>query len=299
MKSSKYLWLLILSFTLAGCTESFFAQDPIDGQETTTSTLAHVDIDTVLAQGLRDLGNGDAEKAQESFSKVLTVKPESTQASLGLAESQLALGQANESLQLFAALETQPELRAVALQGQGLSHYRLGRRDLAKQFLGDAINVDGTLWRSWNALGQLHDADEDWEAANTAYQTGIAENPNSASLHNNKGMSLLMQEKVEAALAEFDQAVALNSGLKTAASNRQIALAMLGRYSEALKGVPQGERYIVLNNIGYIAMTKGDLKRARHYFNLAAEESPSYYEQAEENLRNVEQLMSNDGTEKY
>jgi Flp pilus assembly protein TadD len=40
-----------------------------------------------------------------------------------------------------------------------------------------------------------------------------------------------------------------------------------------------------LNNVGYVALLRGELKRAEAYFLRAIESSPSFYQPAAENLR--------------
>lgn len=284
--------LIALSFGLSACALSDLASEDFDKLTATPETIEHIDVDSALAQGLKALSEGRAIEAQENFSRILRIEPESTEATLGLAESYLSLGQGSEALALFTQLESDPAHKSQAIQGQGLAHYRNGERGLARERLQLAVGVDPTLWRTWNALGQLSDAEEAWDEAATAYQNAIENNPRAASPYNNDGMSLLMQGKLEAALARFSEALRINPDFSTAQTNRQICLSMMGRYEDALQGTPKSQRYIALNNIGYIAMTRGDLKKARYYFNLSAEESPSYYEKAEENLQKVEHLLS-------
>lgn len=294
MKSAHKLPIIALLLVQTACSEDLFGKIDFSEPPASPATLEHVNVDSVFARGLRDLADGDAEAAQESFSKVLTIKPTHKDASLGLAESHLALGNANQSLELFRQLQDDDEHRAAALQGQGLSYHRLGDFNLAKRTLSAAVDADQSQWRAWNALGQIYDSEQAWEQSSNAYIFGISQNPNSIAIRNNMGMSLLMQDKPDEALPHFETALNIKPGNETATINRQIALAKLGRYAEALEGISQKERYIALNNIGYIAMTKGELKRARHYFNLAAEESPSYYELAEENLKKVDQMLANE-----
>lgn len=53
---------------------------------------------------------------------------------------------------------------------------------------------------------------------------------------------------------------------------------------DALAGVGMAQLPEVLNNLGYVAMVKGDLPVAEAYFTRAIEASPSYYRIAAENL---------------
>jgi Flp pilus assembly protein TadD len=289
-KAKALTFMLFLG--LSACANNDLLEGAPDQLAASPETLQHLDVDSALAQGLRLLSEGKAEEAQKSFSRILKIEPETPKATLGLAESYLSLGQGEAALELFSALEGEAELKTLAIQGQGLAHYRMGNSQLAKEKLSQATTEDNKLWRAWNVLGQLADTEKTWEVADNHYVTAIEQNPRAASPLNNHGMSLLMRGNFPAALARFNESLALNPRSATAQSNRRIALSMMGRYEDALQGVPSEERHIALNNVGYIAMTRGDLKEARYYFNLSAEESPTYYETAEENLNSVEHLLA-------
>ncbi|TNE36555.1 MAG: tetratricopeptide repeat protein [Alphaproteobacteria bacterium] len=284
--------ILGLAVLQSACSSDLLGKQDFSAPPDSPATLQHRDVDSTFARGLRQLADGDAEGAQASFSKVLTAEPDNKDALFGLAESNLALGHTEDARTLYQELVTDDTFRARAFQGQGLAFLRDGQSDRALVNLSSAVDADQSLWRSWNAMGQIYDSREAWDDANNAYAFGLLQNPNSVALRNNVGMSLLLQDKPDEALKHFEAALNIDPRNQTATSNRQITLAKLGRYSEALEGVSQQDRYIALNNIGYIAMLKGDLKRARHYFNLAAEESPAYYKTAEENLKRVEQMLA-------
>ncbi|TNE57874.1 MAG: tetratricopeptide repeat protein [Alphaproteobacteria bacterium] len=292
MNKSLTVSILGLLMALPACSPDLLGKQDFSAPPDSPATLEHSEVNSIFARGLKQLASGDAEAAQTSFSKVLAAEPDNKDALLGLAESNLSLGHTTDALTLYRDLEADETFQARALQGQGLAYLRDGQNALALTKLSEAVDADQSLWRSWNAMGQIYDSQKAWDEANNAYAFGLSQNPGSIALRNNVGMSLLLQDRPEDALTHFEAALNIDPRNKTAASNRQIALAKLGRYAEALEGVNQQERYIALNNIGYIAMLKGDLKRARHYFNLAAEESPAYYKIAEENLKRVEQMLA-------
>ena len=69
-----------------------------------------------------------------------------------------------------------------------------------------------------------------------------------------------------------------------------MALAWQGKYVEALTGIRKDEMPVMLNNVGYIAMKRGDYEFAEAYLSQAMQMSPSYYAKAAENLEYLRQL---------
>ncbi len=281
-----------LAFALPACTSMQSNEFAAAGLEVKPHSLQHEDIDSAFAQGLRYLNEGNAAAAEQSFTRVLKVKPRNAEASLGLAESQLSLSRFDEAITTFREVAQKPKHYAVATQGQGIALLLKGHRALAKERLESAVADDPTLWRAWSALGQLKDSEHSWAESEIAYRTALENNPNAGSVHNNLGMSFLTQGRTEEALIRFEEALLVDPSLMPARSNRQIALSILGRYKEALENVSDEDRHVALNNIGYIAMTRGDLKRAHFLLNRSAEMSPVYYAVAEQNLNRVKQAMS-------
>jgi Flp pilus assembly protein TadD len=68
-------------------------------------------------------------------------------------------------------------------------------------------------------------------------------------------------------------------------------LAASGRYTDAIAGIDKAHLPVVLNNIGYVAMSRGDFESADIFFNRAIDESPVYYDTAEENLERLHTLV--------
>lgn len=116
--------------------------------------------------------------------------------------------------------------------------------------------------------------------------------PNSSIVHNNLGMSYMLQRRFSEAVTEFRTAVKLEPGLEPLRANLRIALASQGNYVEALAGVPKRGLPDALNDVGYVAMMRGDYDNASAYFLRAMEISPTYHAMAARNLESLESLKA-------
>jgi Flp pilus assembly protein TadD len=229
-----------------------------------------------LAAAEEALRQENYEVAVSRFRRVLQQDPAHAGEKLGLAEAHLGLGAPSEALKAFTELTGAPEVRPAALQGKGIALLLMGQAQQAHEALREAVSEDRSLWRAWNALGRYYDFQRDWAKAQTAYEQAITAAPSPAVIYNNRGMSALSQSRYEEAVSHFTEALRLDSNLEIAESNLRLALAFQGNYAEAISGIGHDELPMALNNIGYIALLRGDYTRAEAYFLRAIETSPSF-----------------------
>jgi Flp pilus assembly protein TadD len=220
----------------------------------------------------------------------VTGDPHDMPATLGLAESLLALGEYPSAIAAFKLLSDDPARRAAALQGQGVALLALGHADEAGPLLLEAVKADPGSWRAWNALGQYYDGRQEWQLALAAYQQSLASGGTAVVL-NNMGMSLMLQKRYAEAGARFQTALRASPGLASARNNLRLALAWQGRYEDAASNPGRDEQAAsVLNNVGYVAMLKGDYGPAQAYLLKATEVSPSFNKVAWDNLHLLEAM---------
>ena len=217
----------------------------------------------------------DYPRAEAGYRAVLAKNPTDNAARLGLAESQLGQRKLDEARATFASLSDVSSYEALAHQGIGLVEVRAGNVDAAIVALKAAVEKNDALWRAWNALGQAYDLSKNWQVSADAYAHALKNTPDTSFVHNNMGVSLLAQGRYDDALKEFDGVLKTNPMLTTARTNRQITLALMQRYPDAVAGMAPEDKARALNNIGYIAMLKGDYDSAEKYFNQAMQENPN------------------------
>ncbi len=201
-------------------------------------------------------------------------------------ELMLARGQFVDALEVFHAVPKAPAQMAEVRQGEGIALSQLGRSEEAVTALKEATTLDKTLWRAWNALGREYDLRRDWIDARAAYEAALAApGARAAVVLNNRGYSLLLQNKAQDAASDFMAALAKDPGLAAARTNLRIALTWEGAYDRAATTGAGDDRAAVLNNIGVAAAVHGDYAAAEKYLDLAILARGQYYGKAAENLQ--------------
>jgi len=229
-------------------------------------------------------GSGRFNEAAELYQYVLMADPKSTAAQYGMAECLFALGKPGEAKRIFRELRGQPEYRGRAVQGLGLVELVQNDREGAAQDLREAVATDPKLWRAYNGLALLADLNHRPDEAAELYTKAMEGNPNSAVLYNNRGYSRLLAGKADLAVADFRKALELDAGSEIILNNLRIAIAARGDYREATKGVPREKLPVVMNNVGSVAMKRGDFAEAEAYLARAMTDSPNFETVAAQNL---------------
>ncbi|MBI3445080.1 MAG: tetratricopeptide repeat protein [Magnetospirillum sp.] len=164
-----------------------------------------------------------------------------------------------------------PEAAAEAssLHDRGMRLLESGKEDEAAELLRQALRRVGESPKTWNNLGVVLRRARHLIAAETAFRRSLAVHPGRGALGNlantltdlgrcaeadrlhlelmrdrepeasllyNRGITLKQQGKTEAALATFEQAIALEPGYRDAHWDRSHALLQLGRWREGWKG---------------------------------------------------------------
>jgi Flp pilus assembly protein TadD len=205
-------------------------------------------------------------------------------------ELNLARGHYDVALTSFKRIDAQPEIRAKALEGEGVALSLLGRGDEALPALESAVAADPGAWHAWNALGVLYDRRHEWPKADAAYEHAMSASGGSPLVLNNRGFSRLSQSRLDDAASDFVSALQKKPDFSSARNNLRLAIAMKGDYARATEGATSADRASVLNNAGFAAMARGDYSQAEALFGQAIQAKGEYYSVAAANLESVHGL---------
>ncbi|MFA7430337.1 MAG: tetratricopeptide repeat protein [Rhodospirillaceae bacterium] len=284
MNPSKTLAVVVLAVTLGAC-----ASGASDGSSALTTEATAFAAEPLLERADTALDEGLMEVAMGHYQVVLRHQPDNARARLGMAEINLAAGDLPAARAGFDAQTTHPELGPRAHQGMGLAYLKAGRPDKARAPLEAAVLADSFLWRAWNGLATVHDRDENWAEAHRCYEAALAAAPPGAAgiIHNNLGFSLILQGRHDEATAHLMEAARRDRTQTLPRTNLRLALAWQGRYDEAVAGARPAERATVLNNVGYVALLRGDLDDAEALLSRAIDGSASHFDPAWHNLAHL------------
>jgi Flp pilus assembly protein TadD len=252
--------------------------------------------EALLTAAEADIAARRFQLASQRLARLDAAMGETPRVQYAMAEVLLGLDRPHEALVRYQAVENDPAHQSLAWQGIGLSLLAMGDVAQATTQLEQAVAADPKLWRAWTGLGRAHDEQKRWTDAANAYDSALAASPGSAVILNNKGMSLLLQHRYPEAASAFEAALASDPAMETARSNLRIALAWQDRYDEALAGLQSAERADALNNIGYVAMLRGQYPQAQQFFTQAMESSPTYHHSAAKNLEALKLLAKSKDT---
>ncbi len=282
--------LLVLALALGGCTDVLYSEPPVTKAEP-KAAIAVPPQAIELTQ--RAIDEGRLEDAERMLEHIVSMDAKNPEVRLLVAELRLASGKPAEALNAFERIKDEPEVAARALQGMGISMMLINSKQPGFENLQRAVEMDPSLWRAWNGIASYYDTKGAWNEAVAAYDAALAERPDDAMIRNNRGFSYFMQGKLDEAIADLQRALQLDPELEPARANLRLALAWSGRYVHALAGVSDRDMPEVLNNVGYVAMMRGDLENAEAYLLRAMEVDPSFNEKAWRNLaylRNLKEL---------
>jgi len=273
--------VLLATLVLAGCATG--------RGEPTPNAASATSEDQLRERGAVALETGRAAQAKQLYGSILAAAPDDPEALAGLGEAEILLGDDGAALEhsrkAAELAGERPDLKARALQNAGIALLLTGRAAEAEQALETAVELDPSSWRAWNALGRARDARQAWEEARTAYDKALALTTDQGPVLNNLGMSRLSAGDHDGAAALFVRALEASPDLAAAETNLRLALALGGRYEEAVAGVDAANLPDALNNAGYAALLRGDYAKARMLFLRAIDASPGFYEPARSNLR--------------
>ncbi len=244
----------------------------------------------VLEFAKKAVADGRYADARTILQRVFLAEAENIQAKLLAAEVTLATGKAEHAEALFDAIASDPAVEARALQGKGLALIKLGESEKGIEVLQQAVKKNSGLWRGWNALAYQYDIEGQWQKSTKAYDQAINGSPKTAFLYNNRGFSRLLQKNTDAAIKDLRTAVRLDPKLKVARHNLRLALAWKGQYDRAMLGVVKDQQGTALNNVGFVALLRGDFPTAEAYFLRALEADAAYHQIAHKNLSYLRSL---------
>jgi Flp pilus assembly protein TadD len=238
-------------------------------------------------QNAVDVGEGDYDV--RVLRQRMAKEPDNLEVRLALAKRYQAVGSSELALEHYrlAAVRFPESAEVHLLLAKSLR--RVGSRGEATNMLQEFLLAHPQKSPDFvSLLAILLDEQKQWADGERAHREALALSAKSDSLHNNLGYNLLMQGKNEAAAAEFQEALKLNSHSQVARNNLGMALAnkpdQAGVTWQAV-----GDPAAAHNNMAALRIQQGRYDEARKELDLALGYNRTY-SAALNNLRLVSEL---------
>jgi Flp pilus assembly protein TadD len=170
-------------------------------------------------------------------------------------------------------------------EGLGMALFGMKRLDEAEEQFLKAVQLDSTLWKSHNFLGNIHDLKGEYKSSVFAYRNALSGHPHVGDVYNNLGVSHSLAGQYESAVAAFRKALVNGAPEDKVRNNLALALAKLGRHDEAFQAFRHSGDAQAYNNLGCVFMEQGNYEKAADCFEKAIALQPTFYALANDNLR--------------
>ncbi|MFQ5566064.1 MAG: tetratricopeptide repeat protein [Paracoccaceae bacterium] len=283
MKSRALMWLAITATVmgLTACERVKDKEDPLAG-----SIIDEADLNELM------LTVSDPSDAVNYFEQALAREPDRADFRRGLALSLSRAKRYNEAARVFQELITLDQDQPTDRLEYAYVAMRLDRWDdvesLARSF-PDGLETP----RRHSIDAMVADQNNDWDAADAAYAKAEKLSSKPAAVLNNWGVSQMSRGDLAAAAATFQRAVSFDSSLFSAKNNLAIVRGLQGEYNLPLVPLSDEERAVLLNNLGIIAMRRGDEEIAKGLFAAAVDAHPQHYAGAADKLAALEAVVQN------
>ena len=151
--------------------------------------------------------------------------------------------------------------------------------------------------RVYNAIAILDDVQNKHESAREYFRLLLELQPHSAIIISNLGYSYYLTGELTIAERYLRQAIREDQNLDRAWTNLGLVYVRKGLHKRALATFEQAmEPADALNDLGYFLMLEGNYEKAIELFERAIDTSPSYFEQAQKNLKRARAELSDEFT---
>jgi tetratricopeptide (TPR) repeat protein len=227
----------------------------------------------------RDIA-GNPQLALREFEDAIRADPKFAMGYAGLAEAQWAMwSNTNDKSWADRAIEStamarklEPDRPAVRYSA-GMTLFRIGRYDEARQELEKAIELQPTSDEATRLLGRVLMRQGRIEEGLAQFNKALAIRPNSIPLHTEMGLALFNASRYKEALEAFEKAVALAPNSSTALSQAGAAAQALGDTAKALSFFERATaiqpRAETFSNMGTIYYGQGEYAKAANAYEAA------------------------------
>jgi Flp pilus assembly protein TadD len=251
------------------------------------------DINVVDETNLNDvmLTVGDPDEAVRYFANANANDPGRIDLQRGLAKSLIRAKRPTEAITAWQAVVANEEATNTDRVELADAFIRANQWDEAAATLNTVPPTYETFQR-YRLEAMVADSRQQWEKADSFYETAVGLTTRPATVYNNWGFSKLARGDYAAAERLFGDALRFNSNMFTAKNNLVLARGAQRNYAIPVIPMTQTERAQLMHTMALAAIKQNDITIGKSLLNDAINTHPQYFEEA---ARALEALENNTG----
>ena len=252
------------------------------------------DLNVVDETNLSDvfLTVGDPDEAVSYFSRANENDPGRIDLLRGLAKSLIRAKRSNEAVLAWTAVTNHADANNDDRVDLADAYIRTNQWDLAATTL-NAIPPTHETFKRYRLEAIIADSKEQWDKADSFYQTAVGMTTTPASVYNNWGFSKLTRGDYRDAERMFTDALRHNPTLFTAKNNIILARGAQRNYDLPVIPMDQIERAQLLHTLALTAIKQNDITIGKGLLREAIDTHPQHFEEATRALRALEDNVAN------
>lgn len=235
---------------------------------------------------------GDPDEAVSYFTRASNNDPGRIDLMRGLANSLIRARRNTEAVSAWTAVAEHAEATDSDRVELADAYIRANRWDEAATTL-NSIPPTHETYKRYRLEAMVADSKEQWDKADSFYQTAVGLTTTPASVYNNWGFSKLTRGAYPDAERMFTDALRHNDGLFTAKNNLILARGAQRKYDLPVITMTQTERAQLLHTLALTAIKQDDITIGKGLLREAIDTHPQHFEEAVRSLRALEDNVSN------
>ncbi|MDO6731681.1 tetratricopeptide repeat protein [Marinovum sp. 2_MG-2023] len=276
---------LAVVLALTAC-EKGIDKDAVDRKLQDINVIDESDLNEVM------LSNSDPNESVNYFRRATASKPDRIDLQRGLAVSLIRAKRPTEAVSAWKRVLEMDEAAPADKVELADAYIRNDQWDKAEETLHSVPPTHETF-RRYRLEAMIADGKQQWQKADSFYETAVGLTTTPSGVMNNWGYSKLSRGDYAGAEKLFVQAIRQDSDLFTAKNNLVLARGAQGNYTLPVVPMSQGERAQLLYTLGLSAVKRGDVETGKGLFRDAIETHPQYFEAAVRSLSALENNAAN------
>jgi len=262
------------------------ACEPTPGEEVNRALR---DINVIDESNLNEvmLQSSDPAEAVAYFQRATANAPDRIDLMRGLGKSLVRAGRATEAVAAWTKVTGHSDATDADSVALADALIRNNEWDRAAKLL-DAVSPTFETYDRYRLEAMIADSEEEWDKADSFYETAVGLTTKPAPVMNNWGYSKLTRGDSRGAERLFADAIRQDPGLFTAKNNLVLARGKQGNYALPVLPATQEERAQLLYTLGLAAVKQGDVAIGRGLLQEAVETHPQHFDEAVRSLRALE-----------